>query len=139
MQDLDTYVPGEGDLKVATEVAVSGSQMQDLMTAWNIVKVVKSNAIVIVKDGVMIGKGGGQTSRVEATEIALSHAGEDALGAVMASDAFFPFPDSIELAASKGIAALIQPGGSMKDGEVIDAANKLKVPMIFTGKRAFLH
>lgn len=139
IQDLDIYVPAEKDLEVATTQSPSSEQMEDLLTAWNIVKIVKSNAIVIVKDGVMIGKGGGQTSRVEATEIALHHAGHNALGAVMASDAFFPFADSIQLAAEKGIAAIIQPGGSRKDDEVIEAANKLKIPMVLTGKRAFLH
>lgn len=139
IQDLDTYVPTEKDLEVATSKAPSTQQMEDLLTAWNIVKIVKSNAIVIVKDGVMIGKGGGQTSRVEATEIALHHAGDNALGAVLASDAFFPFADSIQLAAERGIAAIIQPGGSRKDDEVIDAANKLKIPMVLTGTRAFLH
>lgn len=139
IQDLDAFVPTEKDLEPVTQVAPSKDQTQDLLMAWNIVKIVKSNAIVIVKDGVMIGKGGGQTSRIEAVDIALAHAGDEALGAVLASDAFFPFSDSIERAAQKGIAAIIQPGGSRKDDEVISAANKLKIPMVFTGTRAFLH
>lgn len=139
IQDLDIHQVVEEDLKMVTKETPASSQMTDLLTAWEIVKIVKSNAIVIVKDGVMIGKGGGQTSRVEAMDIALSHAGENAKGAVIASDAFFPFPDSIKLAGKHGISAIIQPGGSVKDEEVIAKADELGIGMVFTGIRAFLH
>ena len=139
VQDLDIHQVKKDDLKTVTATPPSESQITDLITAWEIVKIVKSNAIVIVKDGVMIGKGGGQTSRVEAMDIALSHAGENANGAVIASDAFFPFPDSIDLAGKHGIASIIQPGGSVKDEEVIAKANELGIGMVFTGTRAFLH
>jgi phosphoribosylaminoimidazolecarboxamide formyltransferase/IMP cyclohydrolase len=94
---------------------------------------------VVVKDGVMIGKGGGQTSRVEAMEIALNHAGEKARGAVIASDAFFPFPDSVEAAGTAGIAAIIQPGGAKGDKEVFAACDTMGIATVLTGMRAFLH
>ena len=102
-------------------------------------KHVKSNAIVLVKDRATVGIGAGQMSRVDSTEIAVRKAGERAVGSVMASDAFFPFPDSIEEAAQHGIAAVIQPGGSIKDAEVIAKAVELGIPMVFSGKRAFKH
>lgn len=139
MQDLDTHKVSANDLQIVTKESPTENQITDMILAWNIVKIVKSNAIVIVKDGVMLGKGGGQTSRVEAANIALEHAGDEAAGAVLASDAFFPFPDSIELAAEHRIGAIIQPGGSRKDDEVIAMADKLNVPMTFTGIRSFLH
>ena len=103
------------------------------------VKHAKSNAIVFAKDRVSVGIGCGQTSRVDSTIIAARRAGERAKGAVMASDAFFPFPDSVEEAAKNGIAAIIQPGGSIRDAEVIAKANELKIPMVLTGVRGFRH
>ncbi len=139
VQDLDIHQVGEEDLKCVTKTQPSADQKVDLQIAWEMVKIVKSNAIVVVKDGVMIGKGGGQTSRVEAMEIALGHAGKAAKGAVIASDAFFPFPDAIEMAGKYGISAIVQPGGSVKDQEVIDKADELKMGMVFTGVRSFLH
>jgi phosphoribosylaminoimidazolecarboxamide formyltransferase/IMP cyclohydrolase len=103
------------------------------------VKHSKSNAIVFVKDRVTVGIGAGQTSRVDATWIAAKRAGEKAKGAVMASDAFFPFPDSVEEAAKNGIAAIIQPGGSIRDEDVIKKADELGIAMVTTGVRAFWH
>jgi phosphoribosylaminoimidazolecarboxamide formyltransferase/IMP cyclohydrolase len=103
------------------------------------VKSAKSNAIVFAKDLVTVGLGTGQTSRVDATWIAAKRAGDKAKGAVMASDAFFPFPDSVEEAAKHGIAAIIQPGGSVKDAEVFAKADELGVAMVTTGVRAFRH
>ncbi len=100
---------------------------------------VKSNAIVLVKDLALLGMGAGQPSRVDSVEIALKKAGERARGSVLASDAFFPFPDGVELAAKGGATALIQPGGSMRDEEVIAAADKHDVAMVFTGRRHFKH
>ena len=117
----------------------TASQIEDLLFAWKVVKHVKSNAIVFAKDGVTVGIGPGQTSRVDATEIASRKAGAKAKGAVMASDAFFPFPDSVEEAAKHGIAAIIQPGGSIRDQEVFAKADELGIAMVLTGIRAFRH
>ena len=139
IQDLDTKVITEKDLTVATEMKPGDEQVADLLFAWKVVKHAKSNAIVFAKDLVTVGIGCGQTSRVDSTIIAARRAGERAQGAVMASDAFFPFPDSIEEAAKNGIAAIIQPGGSIRDEEVIAKANELKIPMVFTGVRGFRH
>jgi len=111
----------------------------DLIFAWKTVAITKSNAIVLVKDGAAVGIGGGFTNRVDAVAYALDLAGEKAKGAVLASDAFFPFADSIETAAQAGVTAVIQPGGSMRDGEVAEAAEKLGVSMFVGGGRTFRH
>jgi len=113
--------------------------MLALSFAWKVVKHVKSNAIVLAKPNVTVGVGAGQMSRVESVMIACRKAGEASRGAVLASDAFFPFPDGIELAAAQGVGAVVQPGGSVKDQDVIDAANRAGIAMIFTGKRHFRH
>jgi phosphoribosylaminoimidazolecarboxamide formyltransferase/IMP cyclohydrolase len=107
--------------------------------AQRVAKHVKSNAIVLVKDGVTVGIGGGQTSRVEAVRQAMRRAGEQAKGAVLASDAFFPFRDSIDTAAEAGVSAVIQPGGSIRDEEVITAIDEHGMAMVFTGERHFRH
>ena len=99
----------------------------------------KSNTIVLVKDGVAIGIGAGQMSRIEAAELALKRSRMDVQGAVLASDAFFPFPDVVELAAKNGIIAIIQPGGSKRDQDSIDKANEAGIAMVFTGRRHFRH
>jgi phosphoribosylaminoimidazolecarboxamide formyltransferase/IMP cyclohydrolase len=113
--------------------------MADLRFAWEIVRHVKSNAIVLCKDCMLLGAGAGQMSRVDSTNIAIQKAGDRSTGSVLASDAFFPFPDSIEAAAAAGVSAVIQPGGSKKDDEVIAACNNKGIPMIFTGRRHFKH
>ena len=138
-QDLDIKSITESDLEFATDKKPSEQEITDMLAAWRMVKIVKSNAIVVVKDGTMIGKGGGQTSRVEAMDIALSHAGDAAKGAVIASDAFFPFADGLLSAAEAGATAVIQPGGSMRDAEVIAAADEAGLAMVFTGMRHFRH
>lgn len=138
-QDVDLALPDFGSLEIPTNKKPSDQEMVDLETAWKICKIVKSNAIVIVKDGIMIGKGGGQTSRVEAMEIALGHAGDKAKGAVLASDAFFPFADSVEAAGKTGISAIVQPGGAMRDTEVFAACDELGIATVLTKMRAFLH
>jgi len=118
------------------------SLVTDAVLAWHVVKSVKSNAIVLVKNGATIGVGAGQMSRVDSVRIAIEKArahGHDPRGSVLASDAFFPFADNVELAAAAGIALIIQPGGSMRDAEVIDAANKHGIAMLFTGVRHFRH
>ena len=117
-------------------------QLKDLMFTWKVAKYVKSNAIVYCKDGMTIGVGAGQMSRVYSAKIAGIKAADEGLvveGSVMASDAFFPFRDGIDAAAAAGIAAVIQPGGSMRDEEVIAAADEHGIAMVFTGMRHFRH
>ncbi|MCX7926027.1 MAG: bifunctional phosphoribosylaminoimidazolecarboxamide formyltransferase/IMP cyclohydrolase, partial [Fimbriimonadales bacterium] len=126
-------------LQVVTERTPAESEWADLRFAWRVVKHVKSNAIVVAKGGVVWGVGAGQMNRVGSVRLALEQAGEHAHGAVLASDAFFPFPDSIDLAARAGIRAIVQPGGSKKDPEVIAAANETGIAMVFTGIRHFRH
>ncbi len=139
VQDLDITDPDFGNLKVATKKKPEDFQWYDLETAWKIVKMVKSNAIVIVKDGALIGANGGQTSRVDAMKNALSQAGDKTKGAVLASDAFFPFPDAVEEAGKAGISAIIQPGGSIKDEEVFAKCDELGIATVLTEMRSFLH
>jgi phosphoribosylaminoimidazolecarboxamide formyltransferase/IMP cyclohydrolase len=131
-----------GDLRVVTEKAPTPEQINDMLFAWTVVKYVKSNAIIFCKDNMTIGIGAGQMSRVYSTKIAAIKAGDEGLevnGSVMASDAFFPFRDGIDAAAEHGISAIIQPGGSMRDDEVIEAANEHGLAMVFTGMRHFRH
>ncbi|PID70397.1 bifunctional phosphoribosylaminoimidazolecarboxamide formyltransferase/inosine monophosphate cyclohydrolase [bacterium DOLZORAL124_38_8] len=139
MQDLDLKKITKEDLSVATEKAPTETQIVDLLTAWKIVKLVKSNAIAVVKNGALIGANGGQTSRVDAMQNALRQAGEAAKGAALASDAFFPFPDAVEAAGEAGIGCIIQPGGSRNDDVVFEKCNELNIPTVLTGTRSFLH
>jgi phosphoribosylaminoimidazolecarboxamide formyltransferase/IMP cyclohydrolase len=113
--------------------------MRDLMLAWRASKHVKSNAIVLVKDGAMVGAGTGQPNRVNSVMLATRQAGERSHGSALASDAYFPFPDGVEAAAAAGVTAVAQPGGSVRDGEVIDAANRASMAMVMTGRRHFRH
>lgn len=139
-QDIDTQDISESDLDFVTVVnKPSDEQIRDLIFAWRVVKHVKSNAIVLAKDEATVGIGAGQMSRVDSTEIAVRKSMDRARGSVMASDAFIPFPDSIEEAAKNGISAIIQPGGSIRDDEVIAKATELGMAMVFTKKRAFKH
>ncbi len=126
-------------LDVVTKNKPDDETLRDLIFAWKVVKHVKSNAIVVAKHGSTLGIGAGQMSRVDAVEIALRKAGEKAREAALASDAFFPFRDSIDLAAEYGIKAIIQPGGSVRDREVIEACDEHGISMIFTHTRAFRH
>jgi phosphoribosylaminoimidazolecarboxamide formyltransferase/IMP cyclohydrolase len=142
VQSADTAVVGEGDLKVVTTVAPDPDQVRDLLFAWRVARFVKSNAIVFCRDRATVGVGAGQMSRVYSTRIAAIKAADEGLsieGAVMASDAFFPFRDGIDAAASHGVSAIIQPGGSVRDDEVIAAANEHGLAMVFTGIRHFRH
>jgi phosphoribosylaminoimidazolecarboxamide formyltransferase/IMP cyclohydrolase len=127
------------DWKVVTEVAPTAEQMAALKLQWAIVQHVKSNAIVVGNSAQLLGVGAGQMNRVQSVRLALDQAGEGSTGAALASDAFFPFPDSIETAAAAGIAAIVQPGGSKKDQDVINRANELGIAMCFTGTRHFNH
>jgi phosphoribosylaminoimidazolecarboxamide formyltransferase/IMP cyclohydrolase len=139
IQDADAIVIQENSWKVLDDVALSEAERRDLIFAFTVCKHVKSNAIVVAKDEATLGIGAGQTNRVGAARIALAQAGERARGAVLASDGFFPFPDTVELAAQYGIAAIIQPGGSVRDSEVFEAARKHKITMVLTGVRHFRH
>lgn len=139
MQEADVLPDPEDQWKVVTDARPTEAQMADLRFAWEMVRHVKSNAIVLCKDRMLLGAGAGQMSRVDSVEIAIKKAGDRAGGSVLGSDAFFPFPDSIEQAAAAGVAAVIQPGGSRKDDEVIAACNRHGLPMLFTGRRHFKH
>jgi phosphoribosylaminoimidazolecarboxamide formyltransferase/IMP cyclohydrolase len=142
VQDSDQGLVPLADLKVVTKRKPTKAELADLLFAWRVVKYVKSNAIVYAKDGCTLGIGAGQMSRVMSVKIAAWKAAEEKLeikGAVMASDAFFPFRDGIDAAATHGIAAIIQPGGSLRDEEVIAAADAHGMAMAFTGMRHFRH
>ena len=142
VQNTDVGRITAADLKVVTEKKPTVAQINDMLFAWTVVKYVKSNAIIFCRDGMTIGVGAGQMSRVYSTKIAAIKAADEGLeveGSVMASDAFFPFRDGIDAAAETGIAAIIQPGGSMRDEETIQAANEHGLAMVFTGMRHFRH
>ncbi|MGB3611498.1 MAG: bifunctional phosphoribosylaminoimidazolecarboxamide formyltransferase/IMP cyclohydrolase [Cellvibrio sp.] len=142
VQDRDNGMVSESDLKVVTKRVPTEAEMRDLLFAWKVAKFVKSNAIIYAKNNQTIGVGAGQMSRVNSARIAAikaEHAGLQVAGSVMASDAFFPFRDGIDNAAKVGIAAVIQPGGSMRDDEVIAAADEHGMAMVFTGMRHFRH
>lgn len=131
--------PREVAWKVVTKLAPEDELRKELLFAWRVVKNVRSNAIVISKDEQTVGIGAGQMSRIGAARIAIEQAGEKARGAVMASDAFFPFPDVVREAISAGIRAIVQPGGSVRDEESIEAADEGGISMVFTGVRHFVH
>ena len=142
IQDRDNGMIAEEDLKVVSERAPSEQEMKDMLFAWKVAKMVKSNAIIYAKNNQTVGVGAGQMSRINSARIAAikaEHAGLEVKGAVMASDAFFPFRDGIDNASQAGISCIIQPGGSMRDDEVIAAANEHGMAMVFTGMRHFRH
>jgi phosphoribosylaminoimidazolecarboxamide formyltransferase/IMP cyclohydrolase len=139
VQQADVLADPESEWKVVTEKQPEERMLNDLRFGWAVVRHVKSNAIVLAKDGMLLGCGAGQMSRVDSVEIAIQKAGQRGPGSVLASDAFFPFPDSIHRASAAGVIAIIQPGGSVKDAEVIAACNEHGLPMIFTGRRHFKH
>ncbi len=138
-QVSDAVAEGIDVFEVAGSVEPSAEQMEELLFAWRAVKSVKSNAILIAKDHVSVGVGGGQPNRVNSARIAVEQAGEKARGAVAASDAFFPFRDGFDVLAEAGVVAVIEPGGSIRDEEVIEAANEAGVALVFTGHRHFRH
>ena len=139
IQDADTAPDDPTAWVVPTRATPSSDQRTDLEFAWEVVRAVRSNAIVLVRDKAVVGVGPGQPNRVDAVRIAVGRAGDRAAGSVLASDAFFPFDDGPEVAIAAGIAAIIQPGGSVRDGDVIAACDDADVPMIFTGRRHFVH
>jgi phosphoribosylaminoimidazolecarboxamide formyltransferase/IMP cyclohydrolase len=139
VQDSDDAVENPHNWEVVTEKKPSDDQLAELLFAWKVVKHVKSNAILVSRDRATLGVGAGQMNRVGAVKIALEEAGDRAQGAVLASDGFFPFDDSVRTAAAAGITAIVQPGGSMRDKDSIAAANELGIVMVLTGMRHFLH
>ncbi|MDE0856204.1 MAG: bifunctional phosphoribosylaminoimidazolecarboxamide formyltransferase/IMP cyclohydrolase, partial [Nevskia sp.] len=142
VQDRDDHRIKPDELKVVTRRAPTEAELHDLVFAWKVAKFVKSNAIVYARNRQTIGVGAGQMSRVYSAKIAGTKAADEKLtvaGSVMASDAFFPFRDGIDAAAAAGIRAVIQPGGSMRDAEVIAAADEHDLAMVFTGIRHFRH
>ncbi|HWR55358.1 MAG TPA: bifunctional phosphoribosylaminoimidazolecarboxamide formyltransferase/IMP cyclohydrolase [Negativicutes bacterium] len=139
LQNSDNFDNPRAELKVVTKKAPTEAAWEDLLFAWKVAKHVKSNAIVVAKGGVTLGVGAGQMNRVGAAKIAFEQAAEQAAGAVLASDAFFPFRDTVDAAAKAGITAIIQPGGSVRDEESIQAADEHGIAMIFTGVRHFKH
>ena len=149
VQERDAGAATPADLKTVTRRAPTGPEIEDLLFALRVAKHVRSNAIVLAKAGATTGIGAGQMSRVDAVRVAVWKAGEAAgaagaprsfaQGSVLASDAFFPFPDGLEAAAAAGVTAVIQPGGSLRDGEVVAAADAAGLAMVFTGTRHFRH
>ncbi|MEO0533815.1 MAG: bifunctional phosphoribosylaminoimidazolecarboxamide formyltransferase/IMP cyclohydrolase [Cyanobacteria bacterium P01_A01_bin.123] len=139
VQNADDVVEDPSQWQIVTEHKPDVAQLEELLFAWRIVKHVKSNAIVISRDRATVGVGAGQMNRVGAVKIALEQAGEQVRGATLASDGFFPFDDSVRTAAAAGVTAIIQPGGSIRDQDSINAANELGLIMVFTGLRHFLH
>jgi len=139
MQDADAHQLKESDLKVVTQRAPSPEEIRAMLFAWKVVKHVKSNAIVYARDGQTVGVGAGQMSRVESCRIGANKAVLPLKGTVAASDAFFPFPDNVEEIAKAGATAIIQPGGSLRDQDSIEAADRLGLAMVFTGVRHFRH
>ncbi|WP_017434413.1 bifunctional phosphoribosylaminoimidazolecarboxamide formyltransferase/IMP cyclohydrolase [Saccharococcus caldoxylosilyticus] len=139
VQEADTHTLEDAELKVVTKREPTEEEWKQLQFAWKVVKHVKSNAIVLAKDGMTIGVGAGQMNRVGAAKIAIEQAGEKTNGAVLASDAFFPIDDTVEAAAKAGITAIIQPGGSIRDADSIRKADEYGIAMVFTGIRHFKH
>jgi len=139
VQERDTLIPDESQWRVVTGRDPTPEEWESLRFAWKVVKHVKSNAIVFGKGKATTGIGAGQMSRVDSVRIAVMKAGQRAAGSVMASDAYFPFPDGVEVAAAAGVTAVIEPGGSLRDNQVIAAADAFGMAMVFTGHRHFRH
>ena len=139
VQTADCAPPDPSSWRVVTAREPDAREMDDLAFAWHAVRHVKSNAIVLARDRALTGVGSGQPNRLESVRIAVDKAGDRAAGSVLASDAFFPFPDGLEAAIAAGVTAAIQPGGSVRDEAVIAAADRAGVAMVFTGTRHFRH
>ena len=139
VQEMDQHTINEEDLKCVTNRKPTEEEIKQLLFGWKVVKHVKSNAIVLAKDDMTVGVGAGQMNRVGAAKIAIEQAGEKAKGSVLASDAFFPMPDTVQEAIKAGVTAIIQPGGSIKDQLSIDECNEHGIAMVFTGVRHFKH
>ncbi|MGH9045893.1 MAG: bifunctional phosphoribosylaminoimidazolecarboxamide formyltransferase/IMP cyclohydrolase, partial [Acidimicrobiales bacterium] len=139
VQEGDRLVAVRADWQVVTKARPTDAQWEDLVTAWRVCARTQSNAVVVANDGTAVGIGAGQPSRVGAAQIAVARAGERAKGGAGASDAFFPFPDGLEVLAEAGVAAVVHPGGSVGDAAVIEAADQAGVALVATGERHFRH
>ena len=139
VQETDIKTIVHDDLEIVTETKPSETEIETMLFGWKVLKHVKSNGILIAKDFTTVGIGAGQVSRVDAVDIAIRKSGARAAGGILASDAFFPFRDSIDKIAPSGIRAIIQPGGSIRDKEVIEACNEHGIAMVFTDSRCFKH
>ena len=139
IQSADIIEEDATTWQIVTKERPSAEQLEDMKFAWQAAKHVKSNAIVLASSQTLLGMGAGQPNRVTSIHLAIRAAGEKAAGSVLASDAMFPFPDNVEAASAGGVGAIVQPGGSIRDAEIIEAADKLSIPMVFTGVRHFKH
>ena len=139
MQERDVPQVSRSDWKLVAGAAASENQLGELEFAWLACKAVKSNAILLAKERAAVGIGMGQVNRLDSCQLAVSRAGSRAAGSVAASDAFFPFADGLEILIAAGISAVVQPGGSIRDSEIIALANSAGLTMYFTGERHFLH
>ena len=139
VQEPDTSVIQKQDLKTVTTTSPSDLEVETMLFGWKVLKHIKSNGILIVKDNTTVGVGAGQVSRVDSVDIAMKKSGENIQGSILCSDAFFPFRDSIDKISNSGIKAVLQPGGSVRDDEVIEACNEHGIAMVFTGQRCFKH
>src|SRR5512134_2440226 len=139
VQDRDVVLQGRDGLDVVSGREPTGEEWEDLLLAWTVASRVRSNAIVLVREGATVGVGAGQMSRVDASWLAVRKAGDRAKGAAMASDAFFPFPDAVEVAADAGVTAVIHPGGSIRDDDVLSVAESRGMAVVVTGRRHFRH
>jgi phosphoribosylaminoimidazolecarboxamide formyltransferase/IMP cyclohydrolase len=139
VQDRDANLEEVGETQVVTRRRPTEAERSELSFAWKVCKHVRSNAIVLSKDLATVGVGAGQMSRVDSVRLAIEKARSDLRGAVLASDAYFPFPDGPQIAIEAGITAIIQPGGSVRDHEVIEAADAAGITMLFTSRRHFRH
>jgi len=139
VQEVDTSKLKIKELKTVTNIKPDAGDVENMLFGWKVLKHIKSNAILLVKNNMSIGIGGGQVSRVDAVDIAIKKSGERVSDSILCSDAFFPFRDSIDRIADAGVKAVVQPGGSIRDDEVISACNKYGIAMVFTGKRCFKH
>jgi phosphoribosylaminoimidazolecarboxamide formyltransferase/IMP cyclohydrolase len=139
VQSRDIEADDFANLRVMTKRPPTEAELADLKFGWAVAKHVKSNAIVLAKGGMVVGVGAGQMSRVDSTSIAIQKAGDRSRGSVLASDAFFPFRDNVDAAARAGVTAIVQPGGSVRDADSIDACDEHGLAMVFTGVRHFRH
>ena len=139
VQETDTSVIQKQDLKTVTTTSPTDSEVETMLFGWKVLKHIKSNGILIVKDNTTVGVGAGQVSRVDSVDIAMKKSGENIQGSILCSDAFFPFRDSIDKISNSWIKAVLQPGGSVRDDEVIEACNEHGIAMVFTGQRCFKH
>ena len=139
VQETDTSVIQKQDLKTVSTAKPSDLEVETMLFGWKVLKHIKSNGILIVKDNTTVGVGAGQVSRVDSVDIAMKKSGENIQGSILCSDAFFPFRDSIDKISNSGIKAVLQPGGSVRDNEVIEACNEHGIAMVFTGQRCFKH